>query len=187
MSRIIKIKGYKVSELSGTAREKALSYVRDCVDFLSDEIIDGFRKRIFDKYGFRVDEAFFDMSCSQGSGACFNGSTETQRDSERFWEALGIKPTGMKTAVPGVKIFQNWLAGRYTHSNTVDVSLFDYPEDAEDEDEILRAAKDWKNERCAELYRELAKEWEATYCDDNLIAVSEDAGDYFDYTGRIIL
>lgn len=165
--------------------ERALENLRERVDFDARFVEEQFAERLEREHGFTVKDIFFDMSCSQGSGASFTGSVSTESDCKKFWEAIGTLPKGKDARIPGVEIKTNSLSNLYTHRNTVTAYLLEESDELENVEELEKAAEDWKNDRCRELYRELEKEWEATYSVEALAEFAEDMGYEFTEDGEI--
>lgn len=164
--------------------ERALENLRERVDFDAGFVEEQFAERLEREHGFTVKDIFYDMSCSQGSGASFTGSVSTESDCKKFWGAEGIAPKGTDV-LPGVLVTTNHLSNHYTHRNTVGAELTDYPEELENVEEMEKAAKCWKNDRCGELYRELEAEYNATYSVEELSQFAEDMGYEFTEDGEI--
>lgn len=138
-----------------------------------DFVLEDFRY-FLQEDGFEMSDYEYDLSCCQGSGACFMGEFDRIEDAiacagiyEEFTEK---EKSAMRKYFSDVKIKKNdnW---RYTHKYTVSVEFYDgdMPLEVWTENKKFFAALEkkfekaltaWKNDRCDELYQRLEEEEE---------------------------
>ena len=138
-----------------------------------DFVIEDFRYFLQDD-GFEMSNYEYDLSCCQGSGACFEGKFNNIEDAIKCAEIYDKFTEKEKDAIrkyfSDVKIKKNdnW---RYTHKYTVSVEFYDGDMplavwDADRkffgalEEKFEKALTVWKNDRCDELYQRLDEEME---------------------------
>lgn len=199
---------YKFDELSNSAKEKARQWFRDCIanddwyDCVYDDI-----KCIFDMLGvssekqvklmngsYRTDVAiWFSGFCSQGDGACFEGTYNYKKGAAKAIKAEYPTDERLQAIAQGLQDVQKKYmyglharvkhSGHYYHEMCTDIEVFNdndnVPNDVQEEiKELLRDLMRW-------IYRALECEHDYLNSDKN-IQESIEANEYeFDEYGDI--
>ena len=132
--------GYTFSELSKEVQEEIynrnsedFSYVQEHV--LEDAVCE-FKTDLEEEYGATDVEVFYDISYSQGSGACFTAhfDVDTMLASTDFWQDLCDDLNAGKLSINDIRVERCGPSNYYCHENTCYViidwtSLKEYNED----------------------------------------------------------
>jgi hypothetical protein len=173
---------FKFSELSDEAKQKALQWAFDGVDFQyhAENVIDD-AKQIAALFGLEIDKVYYSGFSSQGDGACFEGAYRYKKGALKAVKAYAPQDTDLHGIVQRLQESQRKQfyqleasckqTGHYMHSEcmSVDVehaeSRYKDIEDAEDDirDE-LRYFADWIYKRLETEYdyqtsEEVLTEW----------------------------
>lgn len=157
--------GYTFSELSEDAKHKL--YIQEYDDF--SEIVDfspveeGFREELSRRFGADLEtlKVYFDVSYSQGSGACCTGELDVKTTFENFVGAYFTKllvliETG-KVEIDAINIVRCGPANFYNHENTCQVEI-EYSCNSND-------VGDWEGEEVTELEQMLTNAIREELCD----------------------
>ena len=181
------IETYGIEELEGRAKENALDWLREGLDYEWYDFVFEDAKKCASILGIEIDNIYFSGFYSQGDGACFDG---------RFSYAKGWKKE-LKMYAPIdrelVRIAQELQAIQapyfYNLSGAIDCNerykstkaVFHWSEDhmpVEDLSQVFTDFASW-------IYRNLAKEWDYLNSEECLIENAQANGYAFDSEGRI--
>jgi hypothetical protein len=146
MPKTIKVKVYQFSELEGKAKERAMDWYREGLDYPWYDFTKEDFEGILKKAGFENVQSWFSGFCSQGDGACFDFKGLDIKALLAFKDDENAKPysdiieawkESNKDTLRNIKRFQNVLycksektsfANHYSHSKTrfASVELDDY-------------------------------------------------------------
>ena len=184
------IETYGIEELEGHAKEKALEWLRDGLDYEWWDFVFEDAKKCASILGIEIDNIYFSGFYSQGDGACFNG---------RFSYAKGWKKA-LKAYAPIdtelVRIGQRLQAIQkpyfYNLSGTIDCNdrykstkaVFHWSDNTPEsiESDLSQAFTDF----ASWIYRNLEKEWDYLSSEEQLIETAEANGYAFDSEGRVV-
>lgn len=193
--RTIEMQAYKFSELSDTAKQKAINHCREWQtdhqwwDFVYDDA-----KEIGKIMGIDIERIYFSGFWSQGDGACFEGWYSYKPDSckqirqyapmdaelHAIAQALqNIQRTNFYQLRAGVK-----HRGHYYHENCTDIDIDrnDYKEPTQDAEESI---KECLRDFMRWIYSKLEQEYEWLTSDESVTEMIE-ANEYeFDEEGNI--
>ncbi len=182
------IETYGIEELEGRAKENALDWLREGLDYEWYDFVFEDAKKCASILGIEIDNIYFSGFYSQGDGACFNG---------RFSYAKGWKKE-LKAYAPIdaelLRIGQELQAIQkpffYNLSGTVDCNerykttkaVFHWSDNNVSEDDLSQVFTDF----ASWIYLNLEKEWDYLSSEEQLIETAK-AYDYaFDSEGRIV-
>ncbi len=184
------IETYGTEELTGSAREKALDWLREGLDYDWYDSVFEDAKKCASILGIEIDNIYFSGFYSQGDGACFNG---------RFSYAKGWKKE-LKMYAPIdrelVRIAQELQAIQkpyfYNLSGAIDCNdrykstkaVFHWSDNTPEsiESDLSQAFTDF----AGWIYRNLEKEWDYLSSEEQLIETAKANGYAFDSEGRIV-
>ena len=187
-------KVYKFSELDDDQKEKAIENFRDnnldydWWDNTTDDVI-----TIGKLWGINIDKVYFSGFCSQGDGACFEGSFTYEKGSLKAVKDYASKDTELHNIIERWQGIQRKCfyvikgsvkqSGHYMHENCTDFDVrfesdFSYADFYSDDNEetvkeIVRDYMRW-------IYKRLESEYEYLQSDEAIIETIE-ANDY-DFT-----
>lgn len=190
-------KVFKFEELAPDVQEKVIQKQREWtyenmdLDFFKEDA-----ERRIENEGFENVKVYFDLSYSQGSGLCFEGSLNwdkfLQRNPHHYSEfKKGLK--FLKELYISVCIKHS---GNYYHSNSVsiNVDIGDFPDNITEkqskrieelQEQIERVITDLKDELCKELEKQGYDEIEYQTSEQNVKEMIE-VNDYrFDEDGKV--
>jgi hypothetical protein len=184
---------YTLPELTGSAREKALQYLRegatdyDWFDFVYEDV-----KTIASIMGIEIDNIYFKGFCSQGDGACFDGRYKYKKGALKE-----IKKYAPDTTLHNLCQRLQDLQKPYFYEITANTScndrymrtegdydingrFFDIPDVVIDGmDQIFSEFADW-------IYTQLETEYDYITSDESLLENAEASGYEFDESGETI-
>ena len=170
------IETYGIEELEGRAKENALDWLREGLDYDWWDFAFEYAKKCASILGIEIDDIYFSGFYSQGDGACFNG---------RFSYAKGWKKA-LKMYAPIdrelVRMAQELQAIQapyfYNLSGAIDCNeRYNMP--VEDLSQVFTDFAHW-------IYRSLEKEYEWLTSEEQLIETAKANGYAFDSDGRIV-
>jgi chromosome segregation ATPase len=173
----ITINTYSITELTGTAQQRAKDLMHELLedsflDVIQDEINNYYIPDFIHNKGFDAERVYYALSYSQGDGAMFEGRVN---DITKF--------TTNKRAI---KVINEY------HEKSYDFTL-DFPELKptqyrlkEEFDKIEQNIIDIYEETCKEIYKQLRDHHNAITNEDSIIDFAEGNGYQFDERGRII-
>jgi hypothetical protein len=186
----ITINAYSITELTGTAKQKAKDLMHELLedsflDVIQDEINNYYIPEFIHNKGFDAERVYYALSYSQGDGAMFEGRVN---DITKF--------TTNKRAIKVINEYGMYAKfthkGRYYHEKSYDFTL-DFPELKptqyrlkEEFDKIEQNIIDIYEETCKEIYKQLRDHHNAITNEDSIIDFAEGNGYQFDERGRII-
>ena len=161
---------FQFDELSEEAKEKARDWYREFLymdDYEFDFVIDD-AKAVAALMGIEIDKVYYDISYSQGSGACFEGTYSYKKGSVKAVKKFAPQDEELHRIAEALQSIQKKNAykleasvkqvGRYSHANSteIDVDLVDSNkvlrmEDFDATRELLRDFMNW-------IYRQLQKQ-----------------------------
>ena len=187
------INTYEIEELTGSAKERALDWLREGLDYEWYDFVFEDAKKCASILGIEIDNIYFSGFYSQGDGACFNG---------KFAYANGWKKA-LKDYAPDKallrigqrlqdiqKPFLYQIGGTIscndrhyrTSCGSADINgrFADVPDSVIDDlTECFSYFADW-------IYRSLEKEYEWLTSEDQLIETAKANGYAFDSEGRVV-
>jgi hypothetical protein len=186
----ITINTYSITELTGTAQQRAKDLMHELLedsflDVIQDEINNYYIPDFIHNKGFDAERVYYALSYSQGDGAMFEGRVN---DITKF--------TTNKRAIKVINEYGVYAKfthkGRYYHEKSYDFTL-DFPELKptqyrlkEEFDKIEQNIIDIYEETCKEIYKQLRDHHNAITNEDSIIDFAEGNGYQFDERGRII-
>jgi hypothetical protein len=191
--RTIEMQAYKFSELSDTAKQKAINNCREWQtthqwwEFVYDDA-----KEIGKIMGIDIKRIYFSGFWSQGDGACFEGHYEYAKGAPKNVQQYAPMDAELHAIAQALQNIQraNFYQlragvkhrGHYYHENCTDIDRNDYKEPTQDAEELitecLRDFMRW-------VYSKLQKEYEWLTSDESVAEMIE-ANEYeFDENGNI--
>jgi hypothetical protein len=166
MSRIVTQTVYGFSELSDTAKEKAMDWFRNGMEFYVDDVLDD-AKEVAKILGIDIRHIYYSGFYSQGDGACFEGTYEYRKGSGREIREFAPHDTALHTIAEELQECQRQhfyrLAanvrqrGFYQHSGCTTIHVTDKNSGRDTEnsgiEQTLREFMDW-------IYKSLETEWD---------------------------
>ena len=183
----IQIEAYKITELLPDAKERALSWLAETLDYEWWDCIYDAAKEAGKCLGIDIDNIYFSGFYYQGSGCCFSGYYSYRKGWKK--ELKGYAPKDNDLLIIGKELqsiqrksFYS-LAGeikgddRYWRTN---IELhWQYSEHEQAINDVLSNFADW-------IYNNLRREYEWLTSEEQLIETAEANGYMFDESGRII-
>ena len=183
----VQIDAYKITELSQEAKERALSWMIEGLDYEWWDSVYDDAKEAGKCLGIRVDDISFSGFYSQGVGCCFSGSYSYRKGWKKALEAYLPKDQELIRIGQELQSIQRKsffsLAGeikgndRYWRTN-IDLH-WQYSEQEQAINDALSNFADW-------IYDNLQREYEWLTSEEQLIETAEANGYMFDESGRII-
>lgn len=183
----IQIDAYKITELSPEAKERALSWLAETLDYeWWDSVYDN-AKEVGKCLGILVDDISFSRFYIQGAGCCFSGNYSYRKGWKKALKACAPKDQELIRIGQELQDIQRpafyELGGeikgndRYWRTN---IELhWQYSAHEQAINDVLSNFADW-------IYNNLQKEYEWLTSEEQLIETAEANGYMFDETGRII-
>jgi hypothetical protein len=190
--KTIQTQVYSLSELSAAAKEKAREWYRNGdTSFDADSAIED-AKQAFATCGITIDRVLYSGFCSQGDGACFEGT----------WRAADVKPGAMREYAPKdaelhriaaeferlaalfpLATFTVRHSGRYLHEGCTDFS-FSFPDQNGDETDAPGATQAERDleEAAKDAMRWIYRQLEGAYEWDNADEQVDEAIEANEYT-----
>jgi len=177
MSKIItkQFEVFTFSELSETAKEKALDKARENVEFDDTSVIEDF-KTICGLIGIDVDQVYYSGFSSQGDGASFMGKAQYAKGAAKALKDYAPTDTDLHSLVDQWAEFQKrnfyklscdiTQTGNYYHENTMRFQWYkdgEYWGDQKDGEAILKGFAQW-------LYSRLSKDYDYQTSENAIIA-----------------
>ena len=181
------IETYGIEELTGSARERALDWLREGLDYgwWDSDFEDA--KKCAAILGIRIDNIYFSGFWSQGDGACFNGKYAYRKG----WKKALKEYAPMDNKLERIGQALQDLQRHYFYALECDISC---------DDRYMRTSADfgfygkYETEKdfsqlftnfASWIYNQLEKEWDYLSSEEQLIETAK-ANDYaFDSEGRI--
>ena len=182
----IQIEAYKITELAPNAKERALSWLAETLDYeWWDSIYDDARE-CGKRLGIDIDNIYFSGFYHQGSGCCFSGHYSYRKgwkkaikDYANDDELVRIGQALQDIQRPAFYELGGDIRGDERYWRTRIDSHWHYSEYEEAINEVLRNFADW-------IYKNLQREYEWLTSEDQLTETAEANGYLFDESGRII-
>jgi hypothetical protein len=184
------INAYSITELTGTAQQRAKDSIYEIIedvflDIIQDEINNYYIPDFINSKGFEADNVYYALSYSQGDGAMFEGRVN---DIAKF--------TTNKRAIKVINehgIYAKFThKGRYYHEKSYELTL-DFPELKptqyrlkEEFDKIEQNIIDVYESTCKEIYKQLKDHHDALTSEESIIDFADGNGYQFNDKGLII-
>jgi hypothetical protein len=186
---------YTLAELTGSAREKALQYLREGVtdydwfDFVYEDA-----KTISSIMGIDIDNIYFKGFCSQGDGACFDGRYKYKKGALKALKEYAPDTTFLNLC----QRLQD-LQKRYFYKITANISCNDRYMRTEGDydingrffnpcipDEVIDGMDQLFSEFADWIYKQLETEYDYITSEESLLENAESNGYEFDESGGMI-
>ena len=191
-TKIINI--YEITELEGTARQRALDWLREGLDYEWYDFVFEDSKKCASILGIEIDKIYFSGFYSQGDGACFNGRFSYAKGWKKALKAYA--PIDAELLRIGQRLqdiqkpFMYQITGaiesndRYyrTSCGSADINgrFADVPDSVIDDlTECFSNFADW-------IYKNLSAEWEYLTSEEQLIENALCNEYMFDSEGRVV-
>lgn len=183
----VQIDAYKITELSPEAKERALAWLAEGLDYEWWDSVYDDAKEVGECLGVRVDDISFSGFYSQGDGCCFSGYYTYRKGWKKALKDYASKDQELIRIGQELQSIQREsfysLAGeikggdRYWRTN---IELhWQYSAHEQAINDVLSNFADW-------IYNNLRREYEWLTSEEQLIETAEANGYMFDESGRII-
>ena len=179
------INTYNVDELEGKARERALDWLREGLDYEWWDCTYEDAKKCADCIGIEIDNIYFDFD----NGACFNGSFSYAKGWKKALKAYAPIDTELLRIGQELQAIQKPYF--YNLSGAIDCNerykltkaVFHWSDNTPEsiESDLSQAFTDF----ASWIYRNLEKEWDYLNSEEQLIETAKANGYAFDSEGRI--
>ena len=179
---------YDIEELTGKARERALDWLREGLDYEWWDSAFEDAKKCAECLGIEVDNIYFSGFWSQGDGACFNGKYAYRKG----WKKALKEYAPMDNKLERIGQALQDLQRHYFYALECDISCNDRYmrtsadfgfygkyETEKDFSQLFTNFASW-------IYNQLEKEWEWLSSEKQLIETAQANGYQFDEYGRIL-
>ena len=184
---IVQIKGYTIGELEPKAKERALSWIIEGLDYeWWDSVYDDARE-CGKRLGIDIDNIYFSGFYHQGSGCCFSGHYSYQKGwkkaikdyASKDQELLEIGQALQDIQRPAFYELGGEIKGNDRYWRTRIDLHWQYSEHEQAINDVLSNFADW-------IYNNLQTEYEWLSSEEQLIESVQANGYLFDENGRII-
>ena len=184
---IVQIKGYTIGELEPEAKERALVWLAEGLDYEWWEFIYDDAKNLGKCIGLRIDNIYFSGFYSQGDGCCFSGYYTYRKgwkkalkdyapDNKELYK-IGLKLQSIQR--PAFYELGGEIKGNERYWRTRIDLHWQYSAHEAEINEVLEDFAHW-------IYKALQTEYEWLTSKEQLIEMAEANGYLFDESGRII-
>ena len=183
----IQIEACKITELLPDAKERALSWLAEGLDYEWWDFIYDDAKNLGKCIGLRIDNIYFSGFYNQSDGCCFSGYYRYQKK----WEQIvkDYAPDNKELYKIGLKLqsiqrpmrykLEGEITGDSRHWQTQIALDWQHKEQEEQINEVLEDFAHW-------IYKALQTEYEWLTSEEQLIETAEANGYLFDESGRVI-
>ena len=182
------IETYGIEELEGRAKERALEWLRDGLDYEWWDFVFEDAKKCASILGIEIDNIYFSGFYHQGSGACFSGSFSYVKGWKKA--LLDYAPIDTELLRIGLELQAIQKSFCYSLSGAIECNdrykttkaVFhwsDYNMPEEDFSQLFTDFASW-------IYEQLAKEYDWLSSEKQLIETAQANGYQFDEYGRIV-
>ena len=183
----IEIDAYKITELSPEAKERALSWLAETLDYEWWDCIYDDARECGKRLGIDIDNIYFSGFYHQGSGCCFSGHYSYRKGWKKALKDCAPKDNDLLIIGKELQSIQRRafysLAGEIKGSDRywrTSINLhWQYEEHEKAINDALSDFADW-------IYNKLQTEYEWLSSEEQLIETAEANGYLFDESGRII-
>jgi len=178
---------YDIEELTGKARERALDWLREGLDYEWWDCIYDDAKEAGKCLGIRIDNIYFSGFYQQGSGCCFSGHYSYRKGWKKALkgyapndkELLEIGQALQDIQRPAFYELGGDIKGSDRYWRTRIDLRWQYSAHEQAINDVLSNFADW-------IYNKLRREYDWLSSKDQLIETAEANGYLFDESGRII-
>ena len=188
------IETYGIEELEGRAKENALDWLREGLDYEWYDFVFEDAKECASILGIEINNIYFSGFYSQGDGACFDGRFSYAKGWKKALKAYA--PIGKELFSIGQRLqeiqkpFLYKIEGKvscddryfrtYTGDATINGRFADVP------DHVMDDLSKPFSDLAGWIYRNLEKEYEWLTSEDQLIETAKANGYAFDSEGRVV-
>lgn len=184
---IVQSKGCTIGELEPKAKERALAWLAETLDYEWWDCIYDDAKEVGKCLGIEINDIYFSGFCHQGSGCCFSGNYSYRKGwkkalkdyASKDQELLEIGQALQDIQRPAFYELGGEIKGNERYWRTSINLHWQYSEHAQAINDALSNFADW-------IYNKLQTEYEWLSSEDQLIETAEANGYLFDKSGRII-
>ena len=184
---IVRIEAYKITELESSAKERALAWLEEGLDYEWWNSVYDDAKAVGKCLGIEVDDIYFSGFYHQGSGCCFSGNYSYRKGWKKALkgyapndkELLEIGQALQDIQRPAFYELGGEIKGNERYWRTRIDLHWQYSEHEQAINDVLSNFADW-------IYNNLQTEYEWLTSEEQLIETAEANGYLFDESGRII-
>ena len=182
----IQIKAYKITELAPNAKERALAWLAETLDYEWWDCIYDDAKEVGKCLGIEINDIYFSGFYHQGSGCCFSGHYSYQKgwkkaisDYANDDELVRIGQALQDIQRPVFYELGGDIRGNERYWRTRIDLHWQYSEHEQAINDVLSNFADW-------IYNNLRREYEWLTSEEQLIESAQANGYMFDENGRVI-
>ena len=184
---IVRIEAYKITELESSAKERALAWLEEGLDYEWWNSVYDDAKAVGKCLGIEINDIYFSGFYHQGSGCCFSGNYSYRKGWKKALKDYASKDNDLLIIGKELQSIQRRafysLAGEIKGNDRYWRTKIDLPwQNVEHETEINEVLRDFAHW----IYKNLQTEYEWLSSEEQLIEAAQANGYMFDENGRVI-